>query len=278
MNANEITFGCEIETTIPAGTIVVGPHGHGYDIPQLPGWKADCDPSIHHGPGRQACEFVSPVFKGADGLRQLIHGVAVIKSLGASVNPSCGLHIHVGFDKSNAEACEKLVSLVSNFEKAIYASTGTKSRERGRWCNGVQRYGAAETALQASRYSRYHVANFATTKPTVEFRAFAGTLNVNKLVGHIRMMVGLVERAMSTKRIPAWQPKPVAEGNSAHRNGEGQTSLARVFYRLGWTKGSTPGIYGAIVGDDLPSIDASKETLMALARKYDNSDRPVLGE
>jgi hypothetical protein len=40
MNANQMTFGIEIETTIAVNTLVVGPHGRGYAIPQIPGWKA----------------------------------------------------------------------------------------------------------------------------------------------------------------------------------------------------------------------------------------------
>src|SRR5262245_58584160 len=122
MNVQEMTFGVEIETTIPVGalSVRVGPHGQGTDIPELVGWKADRDPSIRVGVrGHEACEFVSPVYKGTDGLRQLVQDLAKIKAMGARVNDSCGLHIHVGFDKSDAEASKKLATLVSNFEKAI---------------------------------------------------------------------------------------------------------------------------------------------------------------
>ncbi len=182
MNVEDITFGVEIETTLPRGTLAVGPHGHGCDIPALTGWKADRDPSIRARNGQEACEFVSPVLKGSEGLKQLLADLAVIRGLGAKVNTSCGLHVHVGIDKNDAELTARLITLVSNFEKAIYASTGTKRRERSRWCNGLNHYGDAETARQSGQYSRYHVANLATgTKPTVEFRAFAATLDAVKL-------------------------------------------------------------------------------------------------
>src|SRR4029453_4972256 len=126
MNADEITFGVEIETTIPTTAGVrVGPHGSGYDIPQLPGWKADCDPSIRvSARGHTACEFVSPVFKGPEGLAQLLRDLAVIKGFGAKVNDSCGCHVHIGFDKADVEKSARLMHLVANFEKAIYAATG----------------------------------------------------------------------------------------------------------------------------------------------------------
>lgn len=264
MNVSEITFGVEIETTLPANSAVaVGPHGAGYDIPQLPGWKADGDPSIRANAGRRPCEFVSPVFRGADGLRQLLSDLAKIKAMGATVNASCGLHIHVGFNKTDTEASARLATLVANFEKAIFASTGTKNRERGRWCNGLQRYGAAGAALARSRSYRYHVANFSTAKPTVEFRAFSASLNPAKITAYLRLCIGMVEQAMTRARPVGWTRK------AAIRGGEGQSEVRRCFYQLGWTKGRTDHTYGDLSGESLPTIDNSKRALMQMARKYD---------
>jgi Putative amidoligase enzyme len=274
MDVQEITFGVEIETTVPVNILRVGPHGAGYDIPQLPGWKADRDPSIRvRTGGHEACEFVSPVFKGTEGLRLLLADLAQIKAWGGKVNQSCGLHIHVGFDKSNAVAVAKLATLVANFEKAIYASTGTKSRERGRWCNGLNRHGNAHTAVRASRCDRYHIANFGTEHPTVEFRAFAATLNPTKLVAHLRMVVGLVERALRACKVTNWTAPAVKETSPIHRDGEGQTALTRLFYQLGWTKGRQPHTHGDLSGQGLPTILRSKRELMRLARKYDTPVR-----
>lgn len=271
MNANEITFGLEVEGTIPADApFTVGPHGNGHPIPQLRNeWLADGDPSIHAGRNRRPCEFVSPVYRGVEGLRQLLADLATIKSLGAEVNASCGLHIHVGFDKSNPELSAKLATLVSNFEKAIFASTGTKNRERGRWCAGLNRYGTVQSAMANGRMSRYHVANFATTKPTVEFRAFSASLNPQKIVGYVRMCVGLVERAVNAKRITNWTAKPVSPTSPIARKGEGQTALTRLFYQLGWIKGRQPHTFGDLSGEGLPEFKRTKRELMRMARKYD---------
>ena len=270
MLAENLTFGIEIETTIPANSLRVGPHGAGYVIPGLPGWLADRDPSISAGRGREACEFVSPVYRGTEGLLKLIADVNAIKAMGAKVNASCGLHIHVGFDRTDAAATTKLVTLVSNFEKAIYASTGTKSRENGRWCRGLNRYGNATTAAQTAAHHRYHVLNLATgNKPTVEFRAFAGSLNVEKITGYVRMCVGMVERALTAKRTTNWTAKPVVATSPIHRSGEGQTALTRLFYQLGWTRGRAKHCYGDLNAPGVPSLRNVKRTLMSLARKYD---------
>ncbi len=269
MNANDMTFGVEIEATIQAGSLTVGPHGAGYAIPTLAGWKADRDPSIHATGGREACEFVSPVYRGAQGLQQLTRDIAAIKAMGATVNRSCGLHVHVGFDRSNVEATTRLAALVSNFEKALYAVTGTKNRERGRWCGGLNRHGSADRAIQQSQRNRYHIVNLGSEHPTVEFRMCSASLNAQKIVGWVRACVALVERSLTAKRVATWNPKQIAAGNSVHRSGEGQTALARLFYALGWTKGRVDYVYGNLSGEALPEIAKSKKVLMQLARKYD---------
>lgn len=139
IHVNDLTFGVELETTLPLGTCPVGGYHQGVQVPQLPpGWKAERDGSIHTGPGHMAAEIVSPVLKGADGLRQLQAVCAWLNSVGAKVNRSTGFHVHVGFDGSDLDALHRLVSLVANFEKALYAATGTHHREQGHYCRGIQ--------------------------------------------------------------------------------------------------------------------------------------------
>lgn len=274
MNANELTFGIEIETTIPAGAIEVGGYHGTVQAAGLPeGWRATADGSIVAGRGRQGCEFVSPVLKGADGLRQVVQAVAAIKAMGGQVNSSCGFHVHVGFDRQATAALTRLVTLTANFEKAIYASTGTKSREQGRYCRPVQGYGQVERAINVSGRDRYHVLNLTNLMngraPAVEFRAFAGTLNVAKIVGHIRMCLGLAERALAAKRTTNWTaPTPKASSPIA-RGGEGQTAFTRLCYQLGWIKGRAKQVYGQVEGDGIPSIKASRRVLNKMAEKYD---------
>lgn len=277
INVNDLTFGIEIETTIPAGACEVGGHGMGRPVPQLGGrWLADADPSIRVTiPGHVKCEFVSPVFKGEEGLKQLLADLAVIRSMGAAVNASCGLHIHVGFNKRDSRACEKLASTVSNLEKAIFASTGTKNRELGRnpscvcWCKGMQQHGTPERALQHATRDRYHVVNFSTCKPTVEFRAFGASLNAVKIVGYIRMCLGLVEKSLSQNKKAKWVPKQPVATSPYHREGVGQTAITRLFYFLGWTKGDESHAFGNVTTEGAPGIDEVKKEFVRLAKKYD---------
>lgn len=274
MNASELTFGIEIETTIPTGLIPVGPYGAGYQVEWLPaGWKASGDSSIRVSPGRRACEFVSPVLKGADGIRQVLTVLRELNARGAKVNASCGLHVHVGFDASNRAALQRLITLAANFEKAIYATTGTKNRERGSYARGVQALGNAASVQDQARHDRYRAINLQNLlsgeQPTVEFRAFGGTLNATKIIGYVRMCLAIVERAIKAKRVTNWVAKTPVETSPIHRDGEGQTAVTRLFYQLGWTKGRRSYTYGDVTTEGAPTLAAVKKELRRLAKKYD---------
>jgi hypothetical protein len=132
MHADQIFFGIELETTLPADdTTPIGPYHHGYQVPWLlAGWKAKRDGSIRAlVPGRKGCEFVSPKLRGPAGLREVEEAIDAINARGAGVNPSCGLQLTIQWD-GDASALARLISLVGNHEKAIFAGTGTRRRER----------------------------------------------------------------------------------------------------------------------------------------------------
>jgi len=272
-NPNEITFGVELETIVPVGAVAVGTYRRGNAIPGFPtGWAAHSDSSIRSRAGYVGCEFVSPILRGADGVRQVLAVVAKIRELGGRVNVSCGLHVHVGFSGDD-KAMKRLVTLVANFEKAIYASTGTKSREQGHWAASVQSHGDAQSAQNAASHQRYHLLNLTNiargVRPAVEFRAFAGTLNETKIVGHIQMCLGIVQRAIEAKRVTAFVAKTPEETSPIKRGGEGQTALNRLCYQLGWTKGRSKKVFGVIACDEAPSLKEVKKELHRLAKKYD---------
>ena len=279
MNASDLTFGIEIETTMPSeAPISLGHYHNGIQVEWLPeGWNAQSDGSIQASGGRRPVEFVSPVLKGAEGVAQVVSAVEKIKAMGGEVNSSTGLHVHVGWNGDD-KTLARLVSLVANCETAIYATTGTKNREQGTWCQGVRRHGAVNRAQTAASCSRYHVLNLTNLsngngKRTVEFRAFAGTLNVVKVIGYIRLCLALVELAHKAARTPEWTPKPVKATNSCARKGTGQTAVARMFYQLGWVKGRVKHTFGDVTSERAPSLKEIRRELMRLAKKYDQAGR-----
>lgn len=283
MNASEMTFGVEIETHMPRGSVNPGPHRDGRQVEWLPaGWLADSDPSIivpHD--GRVKCEFVSPVLKGAEGLRQVCEVVAEIKRRGGQVNASCGTHVHVGYDKRNTPAVGRLISLVANHEKALYAATGTRNREQGSgsryrtcWCKSMKQYGNKEIAAERASRDRYHLLNLATVHATVEFRVFGASLNPVKLAAYVRLCVALCEKSLATKKAAPFITAAKTSRNRARfTGGEGHAELVRLFYAIGWRKNgaSTKGVHGVIEGEGVPSMEAARKVLSRLATQYDAS-------
>lgn len=281
MNANEIHFGVEFETTLPnTDNTNIGPYHHGYQVPWLPnGWKAERDGSIQASVGRKGCEFVSPKLKGAEGLAEVEQALVAINGRGARVNESCGLHVTVEWN-GDAAALARLISLVGNHEKGMFASTGTRRRERTVYTKPIKAYGSKESAKEKCDRDRYHALNLthlAQGKNRIEFRIFAGSLNALKVLGYIQMCLGLVELALSSRRCSDWNYEK-AEGKRSCWDrpgaGVGETELNRLFYRLGWTKGWYKGELKDKRFGEIGTCDwkAVKAKLIEMARKYDQAN------
>lgn len=280
MNANEITFGIEIETAAPASltrtdNLQIGAYRHGIQVPYLPaGWKAERDGSIEITPDQMKCEIVSPVLKGAAGLAEAIAAVRTLEAKGHKVNKSCGVHIHIGWDRNlPASDLARLITIVAYAEKGLYAITGTKSRERGIYCGGVRRYGdaaAAKQVLDGVRYHALNLTNLATGRQnTVEFRVFSGSTSATKIAGWVQVCLGLVERALSGKRLPKWSPEPL-KGGWAKKAGIGSSEAERLMGYLAWGNGyaAHAGQQYGWISDEIPQAEIKAE-FRRLAAKYD---------
>jgi len=287
MNANDIFWGLEFECTLPASdTTPIGSYHNGVQVPWLPeGWKAERDSSIRtFAPGRKGCEFVSPKLRGYEGLQQVLAAIDAINARGGRVNLTTGLHVTCSWN-GDAAALARLVSLIGNHERAIFASTGTRRREQTIYTKKIKQYGNKDHAKQRCEADRYHLLNLthlARGRNRIEFRAFAGTLNKTKAAGYLMMCLGLVELALNTTRCADWDYAK-REGTKSCWDrpgaGEGETELNRLFYRLGWTKGWYKGalrnkVFGGLANETAtPDMKAIKTKLLELARKYDAAGR-----
>lgn len=277
INANEMTFGIEIETFVDVreaarNGLNVGSYRHGYQVPYLPaGWVAKSDSSIHGTSSfHEGCEVVSPVLQGAEGVRQAVEVVRILKAKGHKINDSCGVHVHVGWDARvrTQDELARLVCTVGSHEQAIYATTGTKKRERNHYCQSVKNYNSPDIAKRAIETDRYHGLNLTNlaygTKPTVEFRFFAATLSDVKVAGYIQLCLALVLRAINCPRKPEFAPDLA---NSCRRNQTpGVRAYNRMLVALGWV--GKRGAPAGIVSDIIPLPDIRKE-FRRLAEKYD---------
>lgn len=206
--------------------------------------------------------------------------IDAISAREARVNPSCGLHVTVEWN-GDAAALARLISLVGNHERALFASTGTRRRELTIYTKQIKPYGDKDRAKQRCEADRYHLLNLthlARGRNRIEFRAFAGTLNKTKVLGYLMMCLGLVELALTSRRCADWDYAKREGARSCWDRpgaGIGETELNRLFYRLGWTKGWYKGehrdkVFGQIADDSAkPDWKAIKAKLVELARKYD---------
>ena len=280
--AAEITFGVELETTIPAAAgIVVGPYHGGLPVdeglatatgqrlaaPRFGGtrWRAERDGSIRCEHGRAACEFVSPVLAGAAGVEHLLAFVDWAKAIGATVNATCGCHITVGvasvIGTSEPQAvggfARKLAHLAHWHARALYGQTGT-----GRHLSNYSRPFEAAVGAHARRMLRRPLpadkdsaarccgrgmVNFGKlfTHGVVEFRVFAGTLNPQKLMHHLATVLGLCRRAAEVECLGGF-PR-----NKAQSRRTASATDALLFLRdyLGWTGSKRPvalGLFGPL--------------------------------
>lgn len=279
MNLNDATFGIELELTLPlTHSIRVGAYHAGAPVEGLPaGWTAMHDGSLHAASGMYAVEIVSPVLRGVDGLRQIVQVCQTLNLWGAKVNESCGFHVHIGFDRTNRDALKRLIALVARNERGIWAATGTRRREQSRFCAGIREDFRTVNcdALERSHAAcnRYHVLNVSNLahgdKPTVEFRAFAGTVNATKIISYVRLCLAFIERALTDNRAAKYDSK----ANGRFGETSGTAALRRMLYEIGWVIGWQKRPYGALAIDSepLPTLEQSKSELRRLARKYDES-------
>lgn len=277
---NNMTFGIEIECTIPVETLrqrgwVVGGYHTGASIPGFAGWTAQHDGSIRARRPHQGVEVVSPVLQGFAGLLQIELMVAELRAMGARVNTSTGFHVHVGWN-GTPEQLRRLICFVAFHEKALFASTGTTSREHNHYCSSIRtRYRPFEqlsSEADARSVGRYYVLNLANIamgrRRTVEFRVFAGTLNVVKILAYVQLCLGMVQKALDNPRKQLSWDAPMSASQSRQRVGDGVWAMRRMLTHLHWRERTRPGRAAAGVLDPA-RIGAMKRQLFKMAHQYD---------
>jgi hypothetical protein len=240
---NALTFGVEVECYLPRrwyedSGISIG----GYSSPAMIdsanfpaySWKVGTDGSLDSAPsGTLGLEFKTIPLAGPLGLKALVEGVRVLKSAGAKVNASCGLHIHVGIpDATRLDVVRRLVAMCARFERVLYATTGSVTRENNTsYCVPIRdkvkptlekrawsrrdlvmaqqgnpydengdTVGNQRGYMGSSKYSSVNFQPLLDGRGTVEFRLFAGTLNVQKILGHLACSLGIVQKSLSNER------------------------------------------------------------------------------
>ena len=299
--AESITFGIELETTIPATSgVVVGGYHRGASVysgastetnqpvfaPSFQGarWKAERDGSIRPAFGRVACEFVSPILQGSQGVEHLLEFVEWANAIGAKVNPTCGCHITVGVEsilgtrdpQAVSEYARKLAHIARWHAMSLYGQTGT-GRHLNRFSQTlgdnvgslVKRMESVSNPLvkadAADRCGRGMV-NFKKlfSHGVIEFRVFAGTLNRHKIMHHLATVLGLCRRAAEVECLGSFGKNK----SQAKRTSSAASALCFLWDFLGWTGSKRPVALG-LIGPLHSEFKTYRETARRMCQLFD---------
>ena len=207
--------------------------GGGYDTYTVRGedgrqWNLVRDQSIDRRNSRgytdrheYSVEMVTPICK-YDDITTIQELVRKLRSAGAKVNDSCGIHVHVDASQHDVRTLRNLVNIMASKEDLLYKALDVEV-ERERYCKKVdmnfleklnkkkpkemrdlediwyEGYGYNRHAHYNN--SRYRALNLHSvfTKGTVEFRLFNSTLHAGEVKSYIQLCLAINNQALTQK-------------------------------------------------------------------------------
>lgn len=299
--AETITFGVELETTLPDNSgIEVGLYHNGSVVrcgrdattgamvpaPQFHGahWRAERDSSIRPRPGRTACEFVSPILHGSHGVEHLVAFMEWARGIGANVNASCGCHITIGVasvigtndPQAMSEFARKLAHIARWHAMSLYGQTGT-GRHLNSYCHTLddqvgqlvrrmQRTSNPQRKVNAANRCGRGMVNFKKlfSHGLIEFRVFAGTLNSRKLMHHLATVLGICRRAAEVRCLGRF----AKNARQAKRTTTAVEALQFLWDYLGWTGSKRPMALG-LVGPLHAEFTRYRQAALRMCQRFD---------
>lgn len=223
-----LTFGVEIECLLPATvrshsqTAIELREAISRAIPNSM-WQVKGDGSVM-GSGRFGLEIVSPPLRSdrAEDFAQIDTVCEILSLEGATVNRTCGLHVHVGARDLGVPALKSLAMLYADAEDVIDSLLPPSRRaDNNRYCRSIKanynlsRLGRAEdvnaitTAIYGDRYVKLNFASY-WRHGTVEFRQHSGTVDPIKIKNWVHFCVKMVKAAQAAPITVAASPAVVA--------------------------------------------------------------------
>ena len=183
----------------------------GYDHTRRTHWKVVPDGSLFGaGPHEYSAELVSPPLFGENGLEEAMKAAKAIARAGATVNHTCGLHVHVDATGLDTTDLANLTVRYARFEQQINTFMPL-SRRQNHFCrsmSGLSRRVNETLTMYPGRLrdfisvltgeERHYKLNLAAylRHGTIEFRQHNGTVNGTKIVNWIRFCVNFVEQSI----------------------------------------------------------------------------------
>ena len=177
-------------------------------------WKVVSDASVRGG-----FEVVSPVLHGDAGIAEAQAVAEALADAGATVNRTCGLHVHFDASDLNVESIRAIVRRYAAHEAEIDAFMPASRRgNENSYCRSLQAvltpaFDRAATIeqlarAQGDRYFKVNLQSF-TRHGTIEFRQHSGTVNARKIGSWVRFLAAFIDRSKAVAAAPS--AMPVAE-------------------------------------------------------------------
>ncbi len=190
-------------------------------------WKVVSDSSIRResrrGESRNAAyavEFVSPICK-YDDIGTIQELIRKLRTAGAKVNASCGIHVHIDASPHNVKTLRNIVNIMAAKEDLLYKTLKVNVNREHYCAKADTRFLDELNAKRPSsmadfehiwyngpsgRYehydeSRYHGLNLHSvfSKGTIEFRLFNSTLHAGEIKSYIQLCMAISHQALVQK-------------------------------------------------------------------------------
>lgn len=185
-------------------------YSEGYNHNSRSHWKVVRDGSINARRG-QACEVVSPILQGEDGLQQLEKVCQALYNCRALINKSCGLHIHFNAREFDLNTWKRIFKNYIKHESVIDSMMPRSRRANNntycksmmnRFSSQTEAFGKidrarriqslASTMTGRERYYKINVESY-FRHGTIEFRQHSGTREFSKMKNWILFLHRLVD-------------------------------------------------------------------------------------
>lgn len=187
-------------------------------------WQVVPDGSLTGG-NNASGEIVSPILT-YDDLEDLQKIIGAVSAAGASVDKSCGIHIHIDGATFNVKSATNLVKFIAKQERLLEHALGVHQDRLNRYCQSIDLaflariearpprtmqelrdawyagHGSSVTAVIVRRHqTRYRGLNLHSLfyRGTLEFRYFNGSLQPDEVRAYIHLVLALAANALSTK-------------------------------------------------------------------------------
>jgi hypothetical protein len=208
-------------------------HSHSYDSYSVKDeqnriWKIMYDASItpqrnrgSENSDKYKVEMVSPICT-YDDIPKIQELVRNFRSARASINSSCGIHVHVDASRHDATTIRNITNIMASKEDLIFKALNVNRTRESQYCRKVNEtflrqlnsrrprtreeiqglwYQGRDRSWEHYHPTRYHALNLHSTwnKGTIEFRLFNGSLHAGEIKTYIQFSLAVSHQAMKQR-------------------------------------------------------------------------------